>query len=236
MIDSLLASRERADKSRILQQFGLRNEAAGSESAVRPYVLLTLHRPSNVDNRETLLSILEGIEELSNSHAILFSAHPRTRKRITEFGLEHFFRLGEGTTDAPAAMHTPGIHLLNPLGYLDFLCLMKHAKLVVTDSGGIQEETTCLRVPCVTVRENTERPVTVTHGTNVIAGTNAGNIRKAVEDQLSGRKPSSIPEKWDGHAAERILAVMVAELARRNSSSVSAEGKEQIPAAAAITR
>jgi len=228
MIDSLLSSKDRADKSPILEQFGLRDGSSGSS---RRYVLLTLHRPSNVDNRETFLSILEGINGLSTAYPVLFSAHPRTRKRITEFGLEHFFRLGEEVTDAPPAMRTPGIHVLNPLGYLDFLCLMKHAALVVTDSGGIQEETTCLRVPCVTVRENTERPVTVTQGTNVIAGTNADNIRKAVEDQLSGHKHSSIPEKWDGHAAERIVSVMVSELARRNSPR---DGEQQIPAPVAV--
>jgi UDP-N-acetylglucosamine 2-epimerase (non-hydrolysing) len=235
MIDSLLSSEDRADQSPILEQFGLRTGSGDSAQDVRRYALLTLHRPSNVDNRETFLSILEGIEKLSRACPVLFSAHPRTRKRITEFGLEHFFRLNDGTANAGPAMHTPGIHLLNPLGYLDFLCLMKNATLVVTDSGGIQEETTCLQVPCVTVRENTERPVTVTHGTNVIAGTYAENIRKAVEDQLSdGHKLSTIPDKWDGHAAERIIAIMVSELARRNSSSP--ETKQQVRAAEAATR
>jgi UDP-N-acetylglucosamine 2-epimerase (non-hydrolysing) len=114
--------------------------------------------------------------------------------------------------------------LLNPLGYLDFLCLMKNAVLVVTDSGGIQEETTCLRVPCVTVRENTERPVTVSHGTNVIGGTKPENIRGAVSDQLRAQKYSSAPEKWDGRAAERIVAVMVAEFARQDSLWTGANG------------
>lgn len=234
MIDSLLSSEDRADESPILDQFGLRTGSNDSAKGVRRYALLTLHRPSNVDNRETFQSILEGIEKLSKACPVLFSAHPRTRKRITEFGLEHFFRLGDGAGDAASAMHTPGIHLLNPLGYLDFLCLMKNAALVVTDSGGIQEETTCLRVPCVTVRENTERPVTVTHGTNVIAGTNAENIRKAVEEQLSGRKSSTIPDKWDGRAAERIIAIMVSELARRNSSSP--EESQRLSASVAVTR
>jgi len=221
MIDSLLASQEKAEKSAILDQFGLRGGANGS---VQRYALLTLHRPSNVDNRETLLSILEGIEELSNAYPVMFSAHPRTRGRIGEFGLEHFFQLGHESANAPAAMHMPGIRLLGPLGYLDFLSLMKHATLVVTDSGGIQEETTCLRVPCVTVRENTERPVTVTHGTNVIAGTDAKDIQKAVSDQLNGHKRSSIPEKWDGHAAERIVAIMAQEIFRRNALSAKRKG------------
>lgn len=215
MIDSLAASKERADKSPVLDQFGLRRAPNGSANGVSRYALLTLHRPSNVDDRETFLSILEGVEELSRSCPILFSAHPRTRKRITEFGLEHFFRRLTESTEARPVMHTPGIHLLDPQGYLDFLCLMKHAVLVVTDSGGIQEETTCLMVPCVTVRENTERPVTVTHGTNTIAGTKAENIRKAVKEQMSTIKHSCIPENWDGKAAGRILLVIAHELQRR---------------------
>ena len=200
MIDSLLASLAKADKSTILEQFGLRGAAGagannGSANAQKKYALLTLHRPSNVDHRETFLGILEGLDELSASCPILFSAHPRTRKRIAEFGLERFFSSDTGTK---ANM---GIRLLDPLGYLDFLCLTKHAALVVTDSGGIQEETTCLGVPCVTVRENTERPVTTTAGTNVLAGTKSSDIRKAVQDQLHRRKESRVPEKWDGAAA-----------------------------------
>jgi UDP-N-acetylglucosamine 2-epimerase (non-hydrolysing) len=213
MIDSLLASRGKAEQSTILDQFGLRGSSNGSAHGVRRYALLTLHRPSNVDNRETFLSILEGLDELSKSCPILFSAHPRTRKRITEFGLERFFQAGAET----------GIRLLDPLGYLDFLALMKHAVLVVTDSGGIQEETTCLLVPCITVRENTERPVTVTCGTNVIAGTNSGNIRAAVKDQISGRKPGRVPEKWDGKAAGRIVQAIVNEFGRRNTVHNSLE-------------
>ena len=203
MIDSLLASQEKAEKSVILDQFGLRG---GSNGLVRRYALLTLHRPSNVDDRETFLSILEGLDELAGSCPILFSAHPRTRKRIAEFGLERFFQ-----SESEQSGNENGIRLLDPLGYLDFLCLTKHAALVVTDSGGIQEETTCLRVPCVTVRENTERPVTVTCGTNVIAGTESQNIRRAVKEQLSGKKQGRVPEKWDGRAAGRIVEVIARE-------------------------
>jgi len=209
MIDSLLASQEKAGKSVILDQFGLRGSSNGS---VRRYALLTLHRPSNVDDRETFVSILEGLDELAGSCPILFSAHPRTRKQIAGFGLERFFQASNDT----------GVRLLDPLGYLDFLCLMKHAALVVTDSGGIQEETTCLMVPCVTVRENTERPVTVTSGTNVIAGTSSENIRKAIRDQLSGRKLGRVPEKWDGQAAGRIVQTIVQEFCEKESSSDSA--------------
>jgi len=203
MIDSLLASEEKAEKSVILDQFGLRG---GSNGLVRRYALLTLHRPSNVDDRETFLSILEGLDELAGSCPILFSAHPRTRKRIAEFGLERFFQ-----SESEQSGNENGIRLLDPLGYLDFLCLTKHAALVVTDSGGIQEETTCLRVPCITVRENTERPVTVTCGTNVIAGTESQNIRRAVKEQLSGKKQGRVPEKWDGRAAGRIVEVIARE-------------------------
>jgi UDP-N-acetylglucosamine 2-epimerase (non-hydrolysing) len=216
MIDSLLASQAKAEKSAILDQFGLRT--AGG--AVSRYALLTLHRPSNVDDRDTLQSILEGLDELATSCPILFSAHPRTRKRIAEFGLERFFSTGKAA----------GIRLLHPLGYLDFLCLMTHSAVVVTDSGGIQEETTGLRVPCVTVRENTERPVTVTHGTNVIAGTDPKDIRQAVAERLNGNQRSSIPEMWDGRAAERIVAILAKEIFRRNE--LSAEPKKAMSEAA----
>jgi len=210
MIDSLLASKEKADRSTVLDRLGLRRNSDGTATTATRYALLTLHRPSNVDNRETFLSILEGLEEISNSWPILFSAHPRTRKRIQEFGLQRFFHFeGDSQLDQKRAVSTAGIHLLEPQGYLDFLCLMKHASLVVTDSGGIQEETTCLGVPCVTVRENTERPVTITCGTNLIAGTRAENIRKALNAQINRRRDPVVPEKWDGQAAKRIIAAIV---------------------------
>jgi UDP-N-acetylglucosamine 2-epimerase (non-hydrolysing) len=213
MIDSLLASKERADQSTIVDRFGLR--LPNGSSGVRRYALLTLHRPSNVDKRETFLNILEGIDELSQSRPVLFSAHPRTQKRITEFGFDRFFRVANQADCGKAA----GIHLLEPLGYLDFLCLMSRASIVVTDSGGIQEETTCLGVPCVTVRENTERPVTVTCGTNKIAGTNSETIRKAVRAQISVPSHSRIPEKWDGHAAQRLVRIL-AETLRKQDEKV----------------
>jgi UDP-N-acetylglucosamine 2-epimerase (non-hydrolysing) len=233
MIDSLLASQEKAATSAILDQFGLRNGTNGTAHSIRRYALLTLHRPSNVDHRETFLSILEGLDGLAGSYPILFSAHPRTRKRIAEFGLERFFQRENGQAGNGQTGNGGGIRLLDPLGYLDFLCLMKHAALVVTDSGGIQEETTCLNVPCVTVRENTERPVTVSHGTNIIAGTSAENIRKAIDHQLVGPKNSSAPERWDGCAAARIVSVLAHEFARRNSSS--SDGREPV-AAQAVAR
>ena len=201
MIDSLLAFRHRADQSEILEKLGLR-DGTGSESSVTPYALLTLHRPSNVDSKEAFREILEGISELSARSTIIFPVHPRTRQRISEFGLEGHFDNGH------SGDHVPGIRLVEPLGYLDFMCVMKHAILVVTDSGGIQEETTCLGVPCVTVRENTERPVTVEKGTNVLAGTQRTGIQNAIRSQLSGKIRGEVPEKWDGAAAQRILEIL----------------------------
>ena len=215
MIDSLLAYKDQADKSPALDTLGLR-DASG---LVRQFALLTLHRPSNVDERATFQSILEGLKELASSCPIMFAAHPRTRKRITEFGLEryfHFDNLENGGASAPVNLVPNGIHLLNPLGYIDFMSVMKNAGIVVTDSGGIQEETTCLGVPCVTVRENTERPVTVTRGTNVIAGTHTDDIRRAIATQFPKSRDARIPEKWDGKAAHRIIAAIVGSMAKRD--------------------
>jgi UDP-N-acetylglucosamine 2-epimerase (non-hydrolysing) len=225
MIDSLLASQEKASQSRILHDFGLTN---GSEkTGARPYALLTLHRPSNVDNRETFLSILEGLRELSNSRPIFFSAHPRTQKRISEFGLDSYFQAKSEKPAANGLEQAPpsnGIHILGPVAYLDFLWFMKHAEIVVTDSGGIQEETTCLCVPCVTVRENTERPVTVTCGTNVIAGTRSEDIREAVNAQRHKQASGRAPEKWDGKAGTRIIETIAAEVMKQsNQQPVAAD-------------
>jgi UDP-N-acetylglucosamine 2-epimerase (non-hydrolysing) len=208
MIDSLLSSQGKASLSKVLETLGVHKNGNGSgEYSTQRYALLTLHRPSNVDDRETFSSILEGLDELAAAVPIFFSAHPRTRKRIAEFGLEsHFDFVGDARK---------GIRILEPLGYLDFMCLMKHAAAVVTDSGGIQEETTCLGVPCVTVRENTERPVTVTRGTNIIAGTSPAKIREAIQMQLQSPKSGEAPEKWDGRAAERIVETLVSELRKK---------------------
>jgi len=225
MIDSLLKFKDKAETSDILDKLGLRNGADDPESTngVMRYALLTLHRPSNVDQRDTFSNILEGIEHLSDSCPIIFPVHPRTRKRIAEFGLEHFSRSENGNvrqSDSHTGTVGAGIHLVDPLGYLDFLQLMKHATVVVTDSGGIQEETTCLGVPCVTVRENTERPVTVTCGTNTIAGTQRDTIRQAVESQARRTPCGRVPEKWDGRAGSRIVDVLAAEVRRRTNSMI----------------
>ena len=221
MIDSLLAFKDKAEASVILDKLGLRSHAGelGAANGITRYALLTLHRPSNVDNREAFLNILEGLEELSNSCPIVFPAHPRTQKRIAELGLEHFFgskNEDQGRSGSNPASAAKGIHLVDPLGYLDFLCLMKYAALVVTDSGGIQEETTCLGIPCVTVRENTERPVTVTCGTNTIAGTKKERIKDAIRRQTGRKTSNGVPEKWDGMAGARILEAIGSEFWRRS--------------------
>ena len=210
MIDSLLAFKDKADGSNILDKLRLRNGNGGhgSTNGIARYALLTLHRPSNVDQRATFLNILEGLEELSNSCPVIFPAHPRTQKRIAEFGFERFFRTENAIheEEESRSAHADGrIRLVEPLGYLDFLCLMGHAAIVVTDSGGIQEETTCLGIPCVTVRENTERPVTVKVGTNILAGTSKDGIRQATRQQLESRVSGAVPEAWDGKSAQRIL-------------------------------
>jgi UDP-N-acetylglucosamine 2-epimerase (non-hydrolysing) len=222
MIDSLLAFRHKAAQSSILETLGLRGGKQGSEPdlAPAPYALLTLHRPSNVDQRASLLTILEGLEELASSCPVIFPAHPRTQKRIADFGLERFFRRQERAEGSvmPASIAADGrISLVDPLGYLDFLCLMDNAAVVVTDSGGIQEETTALGVPCVTVRENTERPVTIQVGTNILAGTSTEGIRKAARQQLECKRAGTMPEAWDGKSAHRILDVICLELEKQRA-------------------
>jgi UDP-N-acetylglucosamine 2-epimerase (non-hydrolysing) len=161
------------------------------------YSLLTLHRPSNVDVPETLAGIIGALVSIQEKTPILFPAHPRTVNRMREFGfLDEIER-------------TPAIQIVEPLGYLEFLDLMIHARLVLTDSGGIQEETTILGIPCLTLRDNTERPVTITEGTNLLVGSNPDRITAAVEEVLIGQnKAGHIPELWDGRAAERIVTIL----------------------------
>lgn len=213
MIDSLRSFEVRADQSPILEQLGLRAPVPenGNGRAVQPYALLTLHRPSNVDESEAFGNILEGLLDLSRELPIVFPVHPRTRKRIAEFGFGRYFQ-------EDAREKARGIALIDPLGYVDFVCMMKSARLVLTDSGGIQEETTCLGVPCVTIRENTERPVTVEHGTNVLAGTSVAGIRAAIVRQMTRKREVCVPEKWDGRAAERIVSIVAANVGRKHFS------------------
>lgn len=220
MIDSLLACKEKAAASTILDDLDLRSAVGdnGSGHLIVPYALLTLHRPSNVDGRDAFLNIIGGLEELAKELPVIFPAHPRTQKRIAEFSLERQFEWSYVRREAirPGAVNGSGaIRITEPLGYLDFLCLMNHAALVVTDSGGIQEETTCLGVPCVTVRENTERPVTLTVGTNVLAGITKEGIRAATRRQLESKVAGTVPDLWDGKSALRILDVLIRECRQR---------------------
>jgi UDP-N-acetylglucosamine 2-epimerase (non-hydrolysing) len=188
MIDSLVKHRERAARSDILDRLGV---------SEKDYTLVTLHRPSNVDDPEVFRGILEALGTLSGEKPALFPVHPRTRRRVEEFGLE------------PVLARHPRLRLADPLGYLDFLALEERAALVVTDSGGIQEETTWMGVPCLTVRNNTERPVTVVEGTNELVGTEPERILEAGRRALGGKwKTGRIPELWDGRAGERIAAVL----------------------------
>jgi UDP-N-acetylglucosamine 2-epimerase (non-hydrolysing) len=163
-----------------------------------PFALVTLHRPSNVDSREVLAELLEGLREVAAVMPVIFPIHPRTRQRIGEFGLESL---------------AAGLRLLDPLGYIETVSLLDQAAIVLTDSGGLQEETTMLGVPCVTLRPNTERPVTITEGTNrLIASTRAAMLTafNDVMDQKrnGGYRPGS-PEGWDGKAGERVIAALM---------------------------
>lgn len=214
MIDALLSLKDKADMSSILEELGLRAMTGtnGSDRPIRRYALLTLHRPGNVDDRNAFLDILEGLQELTAEYPIIFPVHPRTRQRMKEFGIEDYFGPNKMQIKSDARSSgdiAPGVVLIDPLGYLEFLCLMKHAALVVTDSGGIQEETTILGTPCVTVRENTERPVTIQCGTNTIAGTKANTIRDAIRRQIGRKGKQGAPLNWDGHAAARIIEILV---------------------------
>ena len=154
--------------------------------------LVTLHRPSNVDDSENLQKILDALIEASERIDIVFPVHPRTRQRINDFGL-----------------HASRVHLVDPLPYIEFLALQTRAAVVITDSGGIQEETTYLGVPCLTVRENTERPITVTLGTNILVGEDNNRLTAELKNVLDGKsKKGVIPPLWDGHAADRIADIL----------------------------
>ena len=186
MIDTLLKHRDAARSSRIVEELGL----------PEPYAVLTLHRPANVDDPEAFGRIMEPVLDLARKLPVVFPVHPRTRRAVE-------ILLGASGVGAD-------LRPIEPLGYLDFVRLMDRARLVLTDSGGIQEETTILGVACVTLRDNTERPVTLTHGTNRLAGTRTGSIREAIAKALDddAAVPASVPPLWDGHAAERIAAIL----------------------------
>ncbi len=189
MIDTLMRFRARAEALDPAARMGL---------TARGYGVLTLHRPSNVDDPATLRPLLEPILELATRMPVVFPVHPRTRGVLRDIGVRE-----DG-----------GLRLLEPIGYLEFLGLMANARVVLTDSGGIQEETTVLGVPCVTLRENTERPVTIREGTNVLAGTRPEGVRQAIRKALDAPAAGRVPELWDGRAAERIVEVLARTLVR----------------------
>jgi UDP-N-acetylglucosamine 2-epimerase (non-hydrolysing) len=198
MIDCLLRHPELAARSSLLEQLGLRKNGWGC----LPYGVLTLHRPPNVDDPKMLEGILGAVSALAADLPVLFPIHPRTRKNIESFGLMKYLTNAEASGGV-------GIVPLDPLGYLDFLSLNDQARLVLTDSGGIREETTVLGVPCLTLRDNTERPATVEHGSNQIVGVNPDRILAAARSILQnpGRRFGR-PPLWDGKAAPRIVAIL----------------------------
>jgi UDP-N-acetylglucosamine 2-epimerase (non-hydrolysing) len=208
MIDTLLRHRATAEESTILQDLQLKDGCA-----VKPYAVLTLHRPANVDDRQVFSKMLDAFVDVSRRMSVIFSAHPRTVKRIQDEGLGGYF-VDHFAQGPDAHDSRPRIRLVPPLGYLDFLRLMSQARVVLTDSGGIQEETTILGVPCITLRDSTERPVTIEHGTNVLVGSNPERIITEFERVCrNGEKPKTPPRFWDGNAATRIIEVLIKDFA-----------------------
>ena len=202
MIDTLLANRERAvDAGKTLAKYSANTLDAGSE-----FGLVTMHRPSNVDDPVVLKRLLETLADISQTLPLVFPLHPRTADRVERNGLREI--IGNGR-----------ISLLPPLGYLELLGLMKSARLVLTDSGGIQEETTALGIPCITMRESTERPITVEQGTNTIVGSDSAQIMACFQDVIrTGGKTGRIPDLWDGQAAERIARVILEWAEKRRAA------------------
>lgn len=209
MIDSLFKQLPRASRCKVREELGVAN---------RDYAVLTLHRPSNVDDRTTLAGIIMALEEIAQRIPIIFPAHPRTRKMIAEFSLSE---------------RVKGIHnlrLIEPLGYLDFLQLYSGARLLMTDSGGIQEETTVLGIPCLTLRNNTERPITIEMGTNVLVGSAPEKIIAAALTALDASGPEQmlkVPPLWDGHAADRIVDTLLELNAAQVGKAMNPEAQKR---------
>jgi len=180
MIDTLIKNKPKFIQPAIWNQLNLKE---------KEYIVITLHRPANVDEETNLKVLIDEIIANTNELPLIFPVHPRTLKILNHTGVSH-----------------PRLHLIEPLGYLEFNYLVEHSKAVITDSGGITEETTVMGIPCITLRDNTERPETITIGTNELIGTDPKAIKPAMELLFSGKwKKGSIPELWDGHAAERIV-------------------------------
>jgi UDP-N-acetylglucosamine 2-epimerase (non-hydrolysing) len=184
MIDTLLRQMPHFRKPPFWDEYQL---------APQQYLVLTLHRPSNVDDETQLRSLFEVIERASKSMPVIFPAHPRTTKNMERFGIQ-----------------LNNVKLVEPMGYLEFNYLVQHAKAVITDSGGVTEETTVMNVPCMTIRENTERPETCTMGTNELLGTKPEALEAAMNRVMEGNwKKGSVPPLWDGHTAERIVSAIL---------------------------
>ena len=191
MIDSLVGNIERAKKSDILNQLKLESGK---------YATVTMHRPSNVDDSETLAGLFKVLSSVSKEMPVVFPCHPRTKNHIEEHGLMK-------------DLHGDNIRMIEPLGYLDFLKLQSGSRIVLTDSGGVQEETTYLGIPCVTMRENTERPVTVDIGSNILCGSDPNRILNVTNEILSGTvKDCEVPQLWDGQTAGRIVDILKTEM------------------------
>jgi UDP-N-acetylglucosamine 2-epimerase (non-hydrolysing) len=191
MIDTLLKHRGMAEGLALCGEWGLKP---------RGFATVTLHRPANVDDPEVLRGILEALHEIGKDLPIVFPMHPRTLKKVQQFGFGAYFSNGP---------RPRGLWTTEPLGYLEFLHLNMNARMVFTDSGGLQEETTVLGVPCITLRHNTERPITCEVGTNFIAGSGRDSILRHAAAVLNGAaRPGTVPEKWDGRAAERIVKIL----------------------------
>lgn len=204
MIDTLLKNIAKAEKSNIFYRLNLNNY---------DFAVLTLHRPSNVDDSVVFSRILDALEVIQSEMPIIFPIHPRTYKNLQNSPL------------SKRVQKMPNLRLIDPLGYLDFLKLMSYAKLVLTDSGGIQEETTILKVPCLTLRENTERPITEEIGSNQVVGTDTDKIIKAYRRAVNGCwRNFQIPPLWDGHAAERIVKILLDRLQVKDSFVYTKQG------------
>ena len=197
MVDSLFYAISRNKKNTLLENLGWTEEESST------YALVTIHRPSNVDDPQMLHRVFSALEQIGSRLPVLFPVHPRSLARMKEAGI------AASEISREPTVRQPGLYLMEPLGYHDFLSVMRNSTLVVTDSGGIQEETTALEIPCLTLRENTERPATVELGSNILLGQDTEKMVVVVDRILGGdSKKGAVPPLWDGKAAERIVDVL----------------------------